>query len=104
MKIDCAQNNALAEELVGFLQEKGYSVTKDEALVTTNEKIPLDILKLFLEKTDRSRHKITFVDTDTYLIAIPMDLEDIGLESCEFCGYTAHHEDVQVHRRSHQAL
>ncbi len=104
MKIDCAQNNAPAEELVGFLQEKGHSVSQEEALVTTNEKIPLDILELFLEKTDRSKHKITFVDSDTYLIAIPMDLEDIGLESCEFCGYLGHSEDVRVHRRSHQAL
>ena len=104
MKIDCAQNNALAEELVSFLQEKEYSVSKEEGIVSTNEKISLDVLELFLEKTDRSKHKITFVDTDTYLIAIPMDLEDIGLESCEFCGYTAHHEDIQVHRRSHQAL
>ena len=104
MKIDCAQNNALAEELVSFLQEKEYSVSKEEGIVSTNEKITLDVLELFLDKTNRSKHKITFVDTGTYLIAIPMDLEDIGLESCEFCGYTAHHEDIQVHRRSHQAL
>ena len=104
MKIDCAKNSNLAEELVDFLQEKAYSVSQEEGLVTTNEKISPSILELFLDKTDRSKHKITFVDTDTYLIAIPMDLEDIGLESCEFCGYTAHHEDIQVHRRSHQAL
>ncbi len=104
MKIDCAQNNALAEELVSFLQEKEYSVSKEEDIVSTNEKITLDVLELFLEKIYRSKHKITFVDTDTYLIAIPMDLEDIGLESCEFCGYLGHHEDIEVHRRSHQAL
>ena len=104
MKIDCAKNSDLAEELVGFLQEKEYSVSQEEGLVTTREKIPLDILELFLNKTDRSKHKITFVDSDTYLIAIPMDLEDIGLESCEFCGYLSHPEEVEIHRRSHQAL
>jgi len=104
MKIDCARNSDLADDLVGFLQEKGYSTSQEEGLVTSNEKISLDILKLFLDKTDRSKHKISFVDSDTFLIAIPMDLEDIGLESCEFCGYLGHHEDIEVHRRSHQAL
>jgi len=104
MKIDCAKNSDLAEELVSFLQEKGNSASQKEGLVTTREKIPRDILELFLDKTDRSKHKITFVDSDTYLIAIPMDLEDIGLKSCEFCGYLAHPEDIEVHRRSHQAL
>jgi len=104
MIVDCAKNSDLAEELLGYLQEKKYSSSQKEGLVTTLEKIPLEILELFLNKTDRNKHKITFVDPDTYLIAIPMDLEDIGLESCEFCGFVAHHEDIQVHRRSHQAL
>ncbi len=104
MKIACAENNDLAEELVSFLQEKGNSVSQKDSLVTTREKIPLGILELFLNKTDRNKHKITFVDKDIYLIAIPMDLEDIGLKSCEFCGYLAHPEDIEVHRRSHQAL
>ena len=58
MKIDCAQNNAPAEELVGFLQEKGHSVSQEEALVTTNEKIPLDILELFLEKQTGASTKL----------------------------------------------
>jgi len=104
MIVDCANDSDLADELLGFLQEKKYSASQKEGLVTTREKIPFDILELFLDKTDRNKHKITLVDPDTYLIAIPMDLKDIGLESCEFCGLLAHHEDIQVHRRSHQAL
>ena len=104
MKVDCAHNNALAEDLNSFLQENGYLVNQEDSIVTINAKITRSILELFLQKTDRSKHKITIVDSDTYLITIPMDLEDIGLESCEFCGYLGHHEDVAVHRRSHQAL
>ncbi len=104
MKVDCAHNNALAEDLNSFLQENGYSISQEDSIVTINEKIPRSVLELFLQKTDRSKHKITIVDSDTYLIAIPMDLEDIGLESCEFCGYLRHPEEVGVHRRSHQAL
>ncbi len=104
MKIDCAKNSSLAEDLVSFLQEKGYSASQEESLVAINEKIPHNVLELFLDKTDRSKHKITIFDPDTYLIAMPMDLEDLGLESCEFCGYIGHSVEIEVHRRSHQAL
>ena len=104
MKIDCAKNIDLAEELVSFLQENGNSASQKGGLVTTRKKIPREVFELFLKKTDRSKHKITLVDTDILIIALPMDLEDIGLNSCEFCGYLAHPEDMVVHRRSHQAL
>ena len=102
--IDCAQNDELAEELMIFLRNEGYSVTHENDLVTVNEKLSKPILESFLKKTDRLRHKITPIDSDSYVIAIPLDLEDIGLESCEFCGYTAHRELVEIHRRSHQGL
>jgi len=103
-EIDCAQNNKLAEELTIFLRNEGYSVTQENDLVTVDKKLSKSILESFLKKTDRLGHKITPIDFDSYVIAIPLDLEDIGLESCEFCGYTAHRELVEIHRRSHQAL
>ena len=103
-KVDCAGNNELAEELTIFLQNESYSVTHENDLVTVDEKLSKSILESFLKKTDRDRHKITLIDSDSYVIAIPLDLEDIGLESCEFCVYTAHRELVEIHRRSHQAL
>jgi len=62
------------------------------------------VLESFLKKTDRDRHKITSIDSDSYLIAIPIGIEEIGLATCEFCGYTAYRELVEVHRRSHQGL
>ena len=103
-EIDCAQNNKLAEELTIFLRNESYSVNQENDLVTVDEKLSKSTLESFLKKTDRVKHKITFIDSDSYLIAIPLDLEDIGLESCEFCGYTAYRELVEIHRRSHQAL
>ena len=103
-EIDCAQDNKLAEELTTFLRNEDYSVTQENDLVTVDEKLSKSILESFLKKTDRDRHKITLIDSDSYVIAIPLDLEDIGLESCEFCGYTAHRELVEIHRRSHQGL
>jgi len=103
-EIDCAQNNKLAEELTIFLRNESYSVNQENDLVTVDEKLSKSTLESFLKKTDRVKHKITFIDSDSYLIAIPLDLEDIGLESCEFCGYTAYRELVEIHRRSHQGL
>ena len=103
-EIDCAQNDKLAEELTTFLRNEDYSVTQENDLVTVDEKLSKSILESFLKKTDRDRHKITPIDSDSYLIAIPIGIEDIGLESCEFCGYTAYRELVEIHRRSHQAL
>jgi len=103
-KVDCAGNNTLAEELTIFFQNEDYSVIQEKDLVTVDQKLSKSILESFLKKTGRNRHKITPIDSDSYLIAIPLDLEDIGLESCEFCGYTGYRELVEIHRRSHQAL
>ncbi len=103
-KIDCAQNTELAEEIAEFLQEKNFSITCENDLLITNARLSKSLLELFLEKTDRTRHKITLVEPDTFLIAIPVKMEEIGLESCEFCGYTSHHDLVEVHRRTHQGL
>ena len=104
MIVDCAKNNILAKELRSFLSEKGISVKLADDLVISEKKISHNILELFLKETDRSKHKAIPFDSDTFILAIPKDLEDIGLESCEFCGYTSHHDLVEVHRRTHQGL
>ena len=103
-RIDCAQNNELAEELTKFLHQKNYTPVQGNELLTVDEKLPKSILESFLEETNRSKHKITLVEPDSFLIAIPVSMEEIGLESCEFCGYTSHHNLVEVHRRTHQGL
>ena len=104
MIIDCAQNSALAKELLSFLLQKGISARLSDDLVVSDKKLSKNILELFLKETNRSKHKVTPFDSDTFVIAIQKDLEDIGLESCEFCGYTSHHDLVEVHRRTHQGL
>ena len=103
-KIDCSQNSELAEELTEFLQIKEYSVIQENDLISIDEKLSKSVLELFLKKTGRNKHKITPFDSDSFLIAVPLDLRDIGLESCEFCGYMGYPELVDIHRRSHQAL
>lgn len=102
--IDCVGDEKLQEDLVVFLRNEGYSVTHENSLVVANKKLSKSEINVFLKKTDRPKHKTTFVDADSYVIAIPVAIKDIGLDSCEFCGYTGHTELIEVHRRSHQAL
>ena len=102
--IDCVGNEKLQEELTAFLRNEGCSVTNENSLVVVDKKLSKSEIDSFLKKTDRPKHKITFVDADSYVIAIPVEIKDIGLDSCEFCGYTGYTELIEVHRRSHQAL
>lgn len=104
MIVDCANNSNLAKELVVFLAEKGLTVTKSNDQVITEKKLSKTILEMFLKETGRSKHKVIPIDSDSFVIAIPKTLDDIGLDSCEFCGYIAHRELVYVHRRTHQGL
>ncbi len=103
-KIDCAQNIELEKELTKFLHERNYSTKQENELLIVNEKLSKSVLELFLQETHRTKHKIMLVEPDCFLLAIPVKMEDIGLETCEFCGYTSHPDLVSVHRRSHQAL
>ena len=104
MIIDCAHNGFLSQELVSYLSEKEIPTRLTKDLVITDKKISTNILELFLKETGRSKHKIIPYDSDTMVIAIPKSLEDVGLESCEFCGYTGYAELVEVHRRTHQGI
>jgi len=104
MIVDCAQNNILAKELISFLLQKGIPARLADDLVIVDQKISKNILELFLKETARTKHEVIPFDSDTFVLAIPKDLEDIGLESCEFCGYTSHHDLVEIHRRTHQGL
>lgn len=102
--IDCVGDEKLQEELMVFLRDNCCSVISENSLVVTDKKLAESEINLFLEKTCRSDHKTTFVDADSYVIAIPVEIKDIGLDSCEFCGYTGHTESIAVHRRTHQGL
>jgi hypothetical protein len=102
--IDCVGNEKMQEELTVFLRNEGHSVIHENNLVVIDKKLSKSEIDSFLKQTDRSKHKTTFVDADSYVIAIPVAIKDIGLDSCEFCGYTGYTELIAIHRRSHQAL
>jgi hypothetical protein len=104
MIIDCAKNGTLAKEIIDYLRLHEYEVHNVGNEIITVDKSARTILNSFLQETGRYKHKVIQCDSETVLIAIPTDLQDIGLESCEFCGYIDHPEGLEVHRRTHQAL
>ena len=79
-EVDCAGNNILAEELKAFLTNENYSVTKENDLVTIDEKFAKSILESCLKQTGNVRHTITPVDSNSYSIAIHLYVDVIGLE------------------------
>ncbi len=104
MIIDCANNPELAKELMAYLKEKNIQAYMQDGMVMTAQDLKLENLEMFLKHTDRHKHKAQLIDKMRFLISIPSNLEDLGLESCEFCGYIGHSVEIEVHRRSHQAL
>ena len=104
MIVDCADNLELARELVAYLKEKKIEAYIQEGVVMTPKELKLENLEMFLKHSQRHRHKAQLIDKMKFLLSIPKNLEDLGLTSCEFCGYLGHPEAVDVHRRSHQAL
>lgn len=104
MIIDCANNSELANELIAYLKEKNIQSYIQDGMVMTEKDLKLENLEMFLKHTGRHKHKAQLIDKMKFLLSIPANLEDLGLESCEFCGYIGHSEEINVHRRSHQAL
>lgn len=104
MIIDCANNPELANELLVYLKEKNIQAYIQNGTIMTAQELKLENLEIFLKHTGRHKHKAQLIDKMTFLLSIPSNLDDLGLVSCEFCGYLGHSEDVDVHRRSHQAL
>lgn len=104
MIVDCANNEELRNELVAFLKEKKIETYLQGNEVWTTRDLKKSELDEFLKKTGRISHKAKLVDKMRFLLSIPSNLEDLGLVSCEFCGYIGHSEEIDVHRRSHQAL
>jgi len=104
MIVDCANNTELAKELMAYLKEKNIQAYIQDGMVMTAQDLKLENLEMFLKHTDRHKHKAQLIDKMRFLISFPSNLEALGLESCEFCGYIGHSVEIEVHRRSHQAL
>ena len=104
MIVDCANDSKLAEELIAYLKENNIQAYIQDGLIMTAQDLKLENLEIFLKHTGRHKHKAQLLDKMKFLLSIPSNVEEFGLESCEFCGYTGYPEIVEIHRKTHGAL
>ncbi len=102
MYVDCAGDDAVAQELESYLKSHGFSAKADKSIIMVNENDIEHILVSFLKETNRLDHKIRKIDSENLLLSKEVPLEDFGFFRCEMCGYAvSSKEELLVHRRAH---
>ncbi|MDH2906512.1 MAG: hypothetical protein PXX83_00245 [Candidatus Nitrosotalea sp.] len=100
--VDCAGDDAVAQELESYLKSHGFSAKVDKSLIVVNENDIDHILVDFLKETNRLDHTIRKIDSENLLLSKEVPLEDFGFFRCEMCGYAvSSQEELLVHRRAH---
>ena len=100
--VDCANDEAIATNLKEYLSARGYEARKDDSLVIiTNGKDIKENLESFIKDTNKIGYKILQSDSETFVLAKVVQIEDFGLPICEICGYAAPEEELFAHRRAH---
>ena len=104
ISINLAYDEELAKELAEYLKDLGidFSIKKSEIQI---ERADFDekILGAFLEKTNKEHHTIRKLDSNSFLIAKMVKVEDMGLGTCEICGLVAPKDMLFSHRWTHGA-
>lgn len=104
MIIDCAFDDALADDLTKYLLESGFTVQKEnESIVTTNDpKLTTDDIEWFLKKTGKIKDlQLIQSDSDTIILATKVMIEHFGLDRCSICGFVAFKDELFAHERTH---
>ena len=100
--IDCANDEEIATNLKEYLSTRGYEAIKDDSLVIiTDGKDIKKNLESFIKDTDKIGYKILQSDSETFILAKVVHIENFGLPICEICGYAAPEEELFAHRRAH---
>lgn len=102
MIIDCANDSKIAIELGNYLKNHGFDARTEEASVIVGEPNVEQIIRSFLEETNRSGYTIRKIDSTNILLAREVPIEDFGFLRCEMCGYVvSNEEELMTHRRAH---
>lgn len=100
--VDCAGDDAVAQELESYLKSHGFSAKADKSMIVVNENDIDHVLVNFLKETNRLDHTIRKIDSENLLLSKEVPLEDFGFFRCEMCGYAvSSQEELLVHRRAH---
>jgi hypothetical protein len=100
--IDCANDEEIAIDLERYLAKQGHETKIDGSLVM----IPNDIeikksLESFIKNTQKTGYDVLEADSETFVIAKVVSIEDFELSRCEMCGFVASEEELFAHRRAH---
>lgn len=99
--IDCANDEEMATELENYLSRQGYGTKIDGSIVISNDKIIKKNLQSFIENTQKAGYEILQADSETFVIAKLVSIEDFELSRCEMCGFVASEAELFAHRRAH---
>jgi hypothetical protein len=102
--IDCAYDEKLSDELVKYLTENGFQVTKESDGVIRSNDITLtrDHLDVFLKMTDKIKElQVIPSEKNVWVMAIEIPIEGFGLVRCSVCGFVMYEEEVMAHERAH---
>ncbi len=100
--VDCAGDNDVALELENYLKGLGINAQAEESFVNVDKEKISNTLDLFLKETGRTNYKIRKIDSANFLLSKEAQIEDLGLLSCEICGYVLSNEyELMNHRRAH---
>ena len=102
ISINLAFDEKIAIELTDYLKNLGIDSKREEAVVLVNKTdFDQEILKSFLKKTNRSEYTIKKINSESFLISKKIDVEDLGLATCEICGLVDFEEKLFSHRWTH---
>jgi hypothetical protein len=100
LEIDCAFDDAIAEELEAYLKKKGHAAARENSIIMTKSN-PIDDVVNFTIETHREDYQINFFE-DTLIFSKKVPIEKIGLLSCKQCGFlAATKSDLEYHQDIH---
>ena len=100
--INTAFDEKISEELVSFLKIEGISSKqKGSTVILNQDKLSKEILRKFLEKTNKQDYEVREISSKNFLISKTTNIEKFGLATCEICGFVTFEEELFAHRRAH---
>ena len=100
--IDCANDEEMAAEIESYLSRQGYETKIDGSLVMiSNGKNIKKNLESFIKNIQKVGYDILQADSETFVVAKVVGIEDFDLSRCEMCGFVASEEELFAHRRAH---
>ena len=102
ISVDLANDVEIAKELYEYLKSKGIKSNLKAAEIKIDKNaFDLEIFKRFLWDTKRTNHTIKKINSNLFLISKDVDVEDLGMGTCEICGLVGFEEQLYSHRWTH---